>query len=124
MRAFARTPALLLTTDVAARCLDFPGIDWVIQDNRTEDVEAYVYCAGLTARYNAANGGGETNELLLNMKVQADQGSKGAAMNPKSPAAVLGKSCLPPVLAALASATDNDAEGRRRCTKILSSDTS
>ncbi|XP_077977413.1 putative ATP-dependent RNA helicase DDX10 [Glandiceps talaboti] len=44
--------AVLLATDIAARGLDFPAIDWVIQLDCPEDVNTYIHRAGRTARYN------------------------------------------------------------------------
>lgn len=45
--------AALFTTNIAARGLDFPKVDWVIQFDCPEDVETYVHRVGRTARYNA-----------------------------------------------------------------------
>lgn len=51
--AFAAAPAgaALLATDVAARGLDFPSVDWVLQADCPDDVETYLHRAGRTARY-------------------------------------------------------------------------
>ena len=46
----SRKEAVLLATDVAARGLDFPEVDWVLQLDCPEDVEAYIHRAGRTAR--------------------------------------------------------------------------
>lgn len=43
--------ACLLATDVAARGLDFVGIDWVLQVDAPDDVATYVHRVGRTARY-------------------------------------------------------------------------
>jgi ATP-dependent RNA helicase DDX10/DBP4 len=43
--------AVMFATDVAARGLDFPDIDWVIQLDCPEDVETYIHRVGRTARY-------------------------------------------------------------------------
>ncbi|GAA5864909.1 hypothetical protein JCM8547_009268 [Rhodosporidiobolus lusitaniae] len=45
--------AVLFATDVAARGLDFPAIDWVVQVDAPEDVETYIHRVGRTARYQA-----------------------------------------------------------------------
>lgn len=52
--------AVLFATDVAARGLDFPKVDWVIQADAPEDAETYVHRVGRTARYNAKG-----NSLML-----------------------------------------------------------
>ena len=41
---------VLFATDVAARGLDFPNIDWVVQMDCPEDVETYIHRVGRTAR--------------------------------------------------------------------------
>ena len=43
--------AVLFATDIAARGLDFPGVDWVLQVDAPEDVETYIHRVGRTARY-------------------------------------------------------------------------
>ncbi|GAA6006800.1 RNA-dependent ATPase HCA4 [Rhodotorula paludigena] len=45
--------AVLFATDVAARGLDFPAVDWVVQLDAPEDVETYIHRVGRTARYQA-----------------------------------------------------------------------
>jgi ATP-dependent RNA helicase DDX10/DBP4 len=52
--------AVLFATDLAARGLDFPSIDWVVQADAPEDATTYVHRVGRTARY--AKGG---HALLL-----------------------------------------------------------
>ena len=51
--AQARGGAVLFATDIAARGLDFPDLDWVVQADCPEDVAAYIHRAGRTARYVA-----------------------------------------------------------------------
>ena len=48
-----RKSACLLATDIAARGLDFPSIDWVIQADAPEDTAMYIHRVGRTARYTA-----------------------------------------------------------------------
>ena len=52
--------ALLIATDVAARGLDFPDINWVIQFDCPEDSDTYIHRVGRTARFH-----GTGNSLLL-----------------------------------------------------------
>ena len=42
---------VLFATDIAARGLDFPGVDWVIQADAPEDVATYIHRVGRTARF-------------------------------------------------------------------------
>ncbi|KAI1843849.1 hypothetical protein JX266_009905 [Neoarthrinium moseri] len=41
----------LLATDVVARGVDFPSVDWVVQMDAPEDADTYVHRVGRTARY-------------------------------------------------------------------------
>lgn len=43
--------AVLFATDIAARGLDFPAVDWVLQVDAPEDAETYIHRVGRTARY-------------------------------------------------------------------------
>ena len=52
--------AVLFATDVAARGLDFPNVDWVLQADAPEDKDMYIHRAGRTARYKAGG-----NALLM-----------------------------------------------------------
>lgn len=42
--------AVLFATDIAARGLDFPSVDWVVQMDCPDDVSSYIHRAGRTAR--------------------------------------------------------------------------
>lgn len=53
---------VLFATDIAARGLDFPNVDWVVQLDCPEDGNTYIHRAGRTARYNK---GGESLLVLL-----------------------------------------------------------
>jgi ATP-dependent RNA helicase DDX55/SPB4 len=51
LEAFATcSNALLICTDVAARGLDIPDVDWVVQFDPPQDPDAYVHRVGRTAR--------------------------------------------------------------------------
>ncbi|PHH71193.1 hypothetical protein CDD82_6681 [Ophiocordyceps australis] len=43
----------LIATDVVARGIDFPSVDWVIQVDCPEDVDTYIHRVGRTARYQS-----------------------------------------------------------------------
>ncbi|TFK67648.1 ATP-dependent RNA helicase dbp-4 [Pluteus cervinus] len=49
--------AVLLATDIAARGLDFPAVDWVVQVDAPEDAETYIHRVGRTARYESKGKG-------------------------------------------------------------------
>ncbi|KAJ1727887.1 ATP-dependent RNA helicase dbp4 [Coemansia biformis] len=51
------TKAALFCTDVAARGLDFPAVDWVVQVDCPEDCDTYLHRVGRTARYEASGKG-------------------------------------------------------------------
>ena len=60
VRTFGATPPpprascqVMFATDIAARGLDFPSVDWVLQMDCPEDVSAYIHRVGRTARYTA-----------------------------------------------------------------------
>ncbi|KAH7385650.1 P-loop containing nucleoside triphosphate hydrolase protein [Pyrenochaeta sp. MPI-SDFR-AT-0127] len=48
----AAKSSCLFATDVAARGLDFPAVDFVIQVDCPDDVDTYIHRVGRTARYN------------------------------------------------------------------------
>ncbi|KAH8201302.1 hypothetical protein TruAng_004546 [Truncatella angustata] len=43
----------LLATDVVARGVDFPKVDWVVQVDAPEDADTYIHRVGRTARYGS-----------------------------------------------------------------------
>ena len=49
----SRPHAVLIATDICARGLDFPNVDWVVQVDAPEDKDMYIHRAGRTARYRA-----------------------------------------------------------------------
>jgi ATP-dependent RNA helicase DDX10/DBP4 len=51
-RFAAAKESCLFSTDVAARGLDFPAVDWVVQVDCPEDADTYIHRVGRTARYN------------------------------------------------------------------------
>ncbi|KAH9449840.1 hypothetical protein H4Q26_006526 [Puccinia striiformis f. sp. tritici PST-130] len=60
---FSTSPQVcLFATDIAARGLDFPSVDWVVQVDCPEDVDTYIHRVGRTARYQS---GGKALLLLL-----------------------------------------------------------
>lgn len=58
---------VLFATDIAARGLDFPKVDWVLQADCPEDVASYIHRVGRTARYTYAGKG-----LLLLLPSECD----------------------------------------------------
>ncbi|CAL8395315.1 unnamed protein product [Boreogadus saida] len=54
--------AVLFATDIAARGLDFPSVNWVLQFDCPEDADTYIHRVGRTARYKE---GGEALLVLL-----------------------------------------------------------
>ena len=49
--------SVLFATDIAARGLDFPSVDWVLQLDAPEDADTYIHRVGRTARYESAGRG-------------------------------------------------------------------
>lgn len=47
----------LFCTDIAARGLDFPNVDWVVQADCPDDVSSYIHRVGRTARYRSSGRG-------------------------------------------------------------------
>lgn len=52
-RFTAAQQSCLFATDVVARGIDFPAVDWVIQADCPEDVDTYIHRVGRTARYES-----------------------------------------------------------------------
>ncbi|KAG9467095.1 hypothetical protein GDO78_015631, partial [Eleutherodactylus coqui] len=59
--------AVLFATDIAARGLDFPAVNWVLQMDCPEDANTYIHRVGRTARYKE---GGEALLVLLPSEVK------------------------------------------------------
>ena len=77
---------VLFATDVAARGLDFPDVDWVLQVDAPDSVQTYIHRVGRTARYRA---GGKAllfilpSELaLIDKAVQAKVALQQTKVNP------------------------------------------
>lgn len=52
---FLRRPScVLFATDLAARGLDFPAVDWVVQMDCPDSAETYIHRVGRTARYRSS----------------------------------------------------------------------
>jgi ATP-dependent RNA helicase DDX10/DBP4 len=64
--------AVLLATDIAARGLDFPAVDWVLQLDAPEDAETYIHRVGRTARYESKG------RALLFLLPSEEEGMKAA----------------------------------------------
>tara|TARA_A100001015_G_C15026236_1_gene730642 strand:- start:57 stop:1238 length:1182 start_codon:yes stop_codon:yes gene_type:complete len=62
-----RKSACMFATDIAARGLDFPDVDWVVQLDAPEDAAMYIHRVGRTARYKA---GGRALLVLLPSEVE------------------------------------------------------
>jgi ATP-dependent RNA helicase DDX10/DBP4 len=58
--------AVLFSTDISARGVDFPAVDWVVQLDCPEDVSTYVHRVGRTARYKSKG-----NALLMLLKSES-----------------------------------------------------
>ncbi|KAF6746034.1 ATP-dependent RNA helicase dbp-4 [Ephemerocybe angulata] len=67
----AHSHAVLFATDIAARGLDFPGVDWVVQIDAPEDAETYIHREeGMTAALKKK--GLEVNKIKIRQsKTQA-----------------------------------------------------
>ncbi|KAH8833785.1 P-loop containing nucleoside triphosphate hydrolase protein [Flagelloscypha sp. PMI_526] len=62
--------AVLFATDIAARGLDFPSVDWVVQVDAPEDVDTYIHRVGRTARHE------QSGKSLLLLMPSEEEGLK------------------------------------------------
>eukprot|EP01025_Chloroclados_australasicus_P031991 TRINITY_DN32381_c1_g1_i1.p1 TRINITY_DN32381_c1_g1~~TRINITY_DN32381_c1_g1_i1.p1 ORF type:complete len:468 (-),score=91.75 TRINITY_DN32381_c1_g1_i1:91-1494(-) len=63
----SRKEVIMFCTDIAARGLDFDGVDWVLQADCPENPQEYIHRVGRTARFNAD---GKALLLLLPSEVK------------------------------------------------------
>ncbi|CAJ0850760.1 5469_t:CDS:10 [Entrophospora sp. SA101] len=75
----AMKTAYLFATDIAARGLDIPAVDWVIQVDAPESADTYIHRVGRTARYDASGHG------LLFLLPSEEQGMKEVLKKKKVP---------------------------------------
>jgi len=73
------TPRVRLAPPPAARGLDFPAVDWVIQLDCPEDADTYIHRVGRTARYDASG------RALLFLLPSEEQGMLAALAAKKVP---------------------------------------
>ncbi|XP_059786388.1 probable ATP-dependent RNA helicase DDX10 isoform X2 [Balaenoptera ricei] len=71
--------AVLFATDLAARGLDFPAVNWVLQFDCPEDANTYIHRAGRTARYK------EDGEALLILLPSEEKGMVQQLLQKKVP---------------------------------------
>lgn len=62
-----KTEAVLFSTDIASRGLDFPSVNWVVQVDCPDDVDNYIHRVGRTARYKS---GGNSMIMILPSEVK------------------------------------------------------
>eukprot|EP00899_Mesostigma_viride_P026893 jgi/Mesvir1/7389/Mv19190-RA.1 len=98
-------PSVLICTDIAARGLNFPTVEWVVQVDCPEDVATYIHRVGRTARYVA---GGKAL-LFLQPSERAFLGKLEAAKVPLQLLKINPKH-LKPVTPALEALLSKDAE--------------
>ncbi|KAL6769232.1 hypothetical protein ACKKBG_A18010 [Auxenochlorella protothecoides x Auxenochlorella symbiontica] len=119
---FCESKAMVLfATDIAARGLDFPTVDWVIQADCPEDSAAYIHRVGRTARYMAA---GKSLLLLLPSESEGMLASLGEAKIPikqlrHNPEKI--QSVTPALQALLSKDAEIKGLGQRACTSYLRS---
>jgi len=78
----------LLCTDIAARGIDFPVVDWVVQLDCPDSVDSYIHRVGRTARYES---GGHSALFLLPSEDTFIGKLRGARVDVKSISAKQGK---------------------------------
>ncbi|XP_053526412.1 probable ATP-dependent RNA helicase DDX10 [Artibeus jamaicensis] len=71
--------AVLFATDIAARGLDFPAVNWVLQFDCPEDANTYIHRAGRSARYK------EDGEALLILLPSEEKGMVQQLLQKKVP---------------------------------------
>ncbi|XP_057696078.1 probable ATP-dependent RNA helicase DDX10 [Corythoichthys intestinalis] len=71
--------AVLFATDVAARGLDFPAVNWVLQYDCPEDADTYIHRVGRAARYK------ENGEALLLLLPSEEEGMVARLRDKKVP---------------------------------------
>ena len=69
----------LFATDVVARGLDFPAVDWVVQLDCPEDVDMYIHRVGRTARYE------RNGRAVLFLDPSEEEGMIGKLKRKKTP---------------------------------------
>ena len=67
------TAAVLFATDIAARGLDFPAVDWVVQLDCAEDADTYIHRVGRTARFRAGAHCSTHSSALVRSPVTVDR---------------------------------------------------
>lgn len=92
----AKKSAALFATDVVARGLDFPSVDWVLQLDCPENVEAYIHRVGRTARFRQRGNGllvllpSEAPGMVPKLR-DSKVPVKKTAINPDKAVSVIGK---------------------------------
>ena len=112
---FCAAPAMvMLATDIAARGLDFPSVDWVLQADAPEDVAAYIHRVGRTARYTSAG-----KSLLLLLPSEAALLPQLAAAKAVLSPTALNLARTPTVTPALAGLLSQDAALKAQAQKAV-----
>jgi len=76
---------VLFCTNVAARGLDFPAVDYIVQFDAPDDVREYIHRVGRTARGTSNQGSSllfvQSSEIALVQEIQAETGVKMARVS-------------------------------------------